>query len=54
MRGNDQTSKVHYKGKGDDFIAFVESKKAVQDWKADKTVPLAQVVGGWKVFVTHK
>lgn len=54
MRGNDQQVKVHYKGKGDDFIIFVESAKAVQEWKNDKSVPLAQVVNGWKVFVTHK
>lgn len=33
---------------------MVESAQAVQDWKKDKTIPLAQVVNGWKVFVTHK
>lgn len=53
-RGNDQQTKVHYKGKDDDFIVFVESADAVKEWKADKSVPLAQVVGGWKVFITHK
>lgn len=54
VRGNDSQTKVHYKGNEDDFIVFVDSAKAVQDWKCDKTVPLAQVVSGWKVFVTHK
>lgn len=54
MRGNDQQTKVHFKGQSDDFIILVDSAKAVQDWKADKSVPLAQVVSGWKVFVTHK
>ncbi|KAK4539749.1 hypothetical protein LTR36_010402 [Oleoguttula mirabilis] len=54
MRGNDQQVKVHYKGKGEDFVIFVDSAKAVQDWKNDKSTPLAQVVGAWKVFVTHK
>jgi hypothetical protein len=52
MRGNDQQVKVHYKGNNDDFIVFVESAKAVQEWKADKSVPLVQVVNSFKVFVT--
>ncbi|KAK5134678.1 hypothetical protein LTR08_006193 [Meristemomyces frigidus] len=54
MRGNDPQTKVHYKGANDDFIIFVDSAKAVQEWKKDKSTPLAQVVSGWKVFVTHK
>ena len=54
MRGNDAQVKVHYKGNEDDFIIFVDSAQAVQDWKKDSSVPLAQVVSGWKVFVTHK
>ncbi|OMP82556.1 SDO1-like protein [Diplodia seriata] len=53
-RGEATQTKVHYKGKEDDFIIFVESEKAVKDWKADSSVPLAQVVNGWKIFVTHK
>ncbi|KAF2714036.1 putative RNA binding protein [Pleomassaria siparia CBS 279.74] len=53
-RGNDQQTKVHYKGDQDDFVVFVESSKIVEQWKEDKSIPLAQVVAGWKVFVTHK
>jgi hypothetical protein len=53
-RANEQQTKVHYKGSEDDFVIFVDSVKAVQDWKKDSSVPLAQVVSGWKVFVTHK
>jgi hypothetical protein len=53
-RGNAAQTKVHYKGKDDDFIVFVDSPEDVKKWKNDKTVPLAQVVSGWKVFVTHK
>jgi len=53
-RGNDQQTKVHYKGTDDDFIIFVESAEAVENWKKDSSIPLAQVVDGWKVFVTHK
>ncbi|CZT16187.1 related to RNA binding protein [Ramularia collo-cygni] len=52
MRGNDSQVKVHYKGSSDDFIVFVDSAKAVQDWKGDSTIPLAQVVSGWNVYVT--
>ncbi|KAF2090988.1 putative RNA binding protein [Saccharata proteae CBS 121410] len=54
VRGADTQTKVHLKGKDDDFVIFVDSIKAVQEWKNDKSVPLAQVVSGWKVFVTHK
>ncbi|KAL1611974.1 hypothetical protein SLS60_000197 [Paraconiothyrium brasiliense] len=53
-RGNEQQTKVHYKGKEEDFIVFVESADAVKEWKKDSSIPLAQVVGGWKVFITHK
>jgi len=54
MHGNAQTVKVHYKGQNDDFVVIVDSAQAVRDWKADKSVPLAQVVNGWKIFCTHK
>ena len=53
-RGNASQTIVHYKGKVDDFIVFVESRQMVEAWKKDKSVPLAQVMQGWKVFVTHK
>jgi hypothetical protein len=52
MKGNTQEVRCHYKGKNDDFIVIVESAKAVQEWKKDSSVPLAQVVGSFKVFVT--
>ena len=54
MRGNAAQVKVHFKGSDDDYIVFVDSAQAVRDWKADKSVPLAQVVSGWKIFVSHK
>lgn len=55
MRNSSET-KVHYKGKNveEDFVVYVDSQQAVLDWKADKSTPLAQVVGLYKVFVTHK
>ena len=54
MKGNAAQTKVHLKGKDEDFIVMVDSKDAVLNWKKDKSVPLAQVVSGWKVFVTHR
>ena len=53
-RGNAQQSKVHYKGKSEDFIVLVDDAKAVEDWKKDRSIPLAQVVSGFKILVTHK
>lgn len=45
---------AHYKGKDEDFIVFVDDVKAAKDWKTDKSIPLAQVVSAFKIFVTHK
>jgi hypothetical protein len=53
-RGNDTTTKVFYQGKADDFVIFVDDVPAAQKWRNDHSIPLAQVVSGWKVFVTHK
>ena len=53
-RGNAAQTKVHYKGKDEDFVVMVDDAASVRKWREDKTVPLAQVVSGWKVFVTHK
>jgi len=53
-RGETTQVKVHFKGKEDDFIIFVEDAKAAKDWKTDKTIPLAQVVSSYQVFVTGK
>jgi len=54
VKGEANTTKCHFKGKEDDFIVFVDDAKAAKDWKTDKTIPLAQVVGAFKVFVTGK
>lgn len=53
-RGNAAQTKVHYQGKDEDFIIFVDDVEIVQKWKDDRTIPLAQVVSGFKIFVTHK
>lgn len=53
-RGDGTQTKVHYKGKDEDFVIFVENSEAVQNWKKDSSIPLAQVVNGFKVFTTDK
>ena len=53
-RGNSGQSKVHFQGKEEDFIVLVDDAEAVKNWKGDRSIPLAQVVSGFKIFVTHK
>lgn len=53
-RGNGPQSKVHYQGKEEDFVIMVDDAQAVKNWREDKSIPLAQVVSGFKIFVTHK
>ena len=53
-RGNASQSKVHYHGQDEDFVIMVDDVQAVQNWKNDRSIPLAQVVSGFKIFVTHK
>lgn len=47
-------TRVHYKGKNDDFFVFLESVEDFHRWLKDSTVPLAQVVSSFKVFCSHK
>lgn len=54
VRGEGQVNKVHYKGKEDDFIVMVEDVAEYNKWKGDKSIPLVEVVSGFKIFVTHK
>lgn len=53
-RGNDTASKVFYKGKSEDFVVFVDDVEILKKWKGDRSIPLADVVNGWKIFVTHR
>ncbi|KAL2814573.1 ribosome maturation protein [Aspergillus cavernicola] len=54
MRATEPSNKIFYKGKSDDFIIFVEDTATLNNWKNDSSVPLADVVNGWKIFVTHR
>ncbi|KAJ5453735.1 ribosome maturation protein [Penicillium daleae] len=53
-RGNTMQSKAYYKGRTEDFVIFVEDITAVQNWRKDHTLPLAQVMDGWKIFTSHQ
>jgi len=53
-RGNAQQTKVLYQGKEEDFIVFVDSPSDLESWKKDRSIPLAQVVAGFKIMVSHK
>jgi ribosome maturation protein Sdo1 len=51
-RGNSPQTQVFYKGSsGDQFCIFVDSEEELKKWKADSTIPMANVVAGWKVLV---
>ncbi|KAH8803046.1 shwachman-Bodian-diamond syndrome protein [Xylogone sp. PMI_703] len=54
VRGEVNKPKVHYKGKNDDFVVFVDDTERTENWKADQTIPLAQVVSSFKIFVTNR
>jgi hypothetical protein len=53
-RGEATQVKVHYRGKDEDFLVFCDSTEDYQKWQSDRSVPLAQVVSAFKIFVTHK
>lgn len=54
MRSNDTTTKIFYKGSSEDFIVFVDDVKILEQWRQDRSISLANVLNGWKIFVTHK
>ena len=53
VKADGNITKVHFKGEVDDFVVLVESADAVKKWKADKSVPLVDVVQSFDVFITH-
>ncbi|KAJ5503869.1 hypothetical protein N7463_006743 [Penicillium fimorum] len=52
-RGNETASKIFYKGSSDDFIVFVNDLEILKKWKTDRSIPLTEVLNGWKIFLTH-
>ncbi|PGH07567.1 hypothetical protein AJ79_06237 [Helicocarpus griseus UAMH5409] len=53
-RGNVGVYKVFYKGQYDDFLVFVDDVATLKNWKKDRSIPLSQVVSGFKIFITHR
>ncbi|EAT78470.1 hypothetical protein HBI56_184500 [Parastagonospora nodorum] len=52
-RGNAGNTKVFYQGSSEGFVVFVESEELVRKWKGDKSIPLTEVVAGWKIFTSE-
>jgi hypothetical protein len=52
-RGNSPQTQVFYKSSNGEqqFCIFVESEEALQKWKADSSIPMTDVVAGWKIMV---
>lgn len=53
-RGNVDVYKVFFKGEHDDWIVFVDDPDSVRNWRKDRSIPLASVVSGFKILVTHR
>ncbi|KAH8603059.1 shwachman-Bodian-diamond syndrome protein [Bisporella sp. PMI_857] len=54
VKGATKEIKVHYKGKDDDFLIYIEDAEKATAWKTDKTIPLVDVVNSFKVFTTGR
>lgn len=51
-RGNAPQTQVFYKGSsGEQFTVFVESEEMLKKWKGDSSIPMTDVVAGWKIMV---
>jgi Shwachman-Bodian-Diamond syndrome (SBDS) protein len=53
-RGESTQFKVHYKGKEDDFVVFVDDVDTYKKWQSDKSIAMAHFMSSFKVFITHK
>jgi len=53
-KGEASQIKVHFKGRDEDFIVFIDDVDTYKKWKGDKSIPLAHFVASFKIFVTHK
>ncbi|QPG99374.1 hypothetical protein C2857_001618 [Epichloe festucae Fl1] len=54
-RGEATQSKIHFQGRNDDFLIFVDDVEVYKKWlKGDTSIPLAQFVSSFKIFHTHK
>jgi len=46
-------TRVHYKGRNDDYFVFLDSAEDFRKWLKDPSIPLAQVVRSFQIFCTH-
>ncbi|RYO87667.1 hypothetical protein DL766_001345 [Monosporascus sp. MC13-8B] len=53
VRGNAPMNKVHFKGKEDNFVVFVDDVETFKKWQKDQSIPMAHFISTYKVFVTH-
>ncbi|KAI2614638.1 shwachman-Bodian-diamond syndrome protein [Hypoxylon fragiforme] len=53
-KGEATQVKVHFKGKDEDFIIFVDDIETYKKWKTDKSTPMAHFISTFQIFVTHK
>ena len=54
-RGGAEQAYAHFKGKDQKtYIVYLDDAAAAENWKTDKSIPLAQVVGSFKIFTTHR
>ncbi|KAK9437141.1 RNA-binding protein [Metarhizium brunneum] len=53
-RGEGLQCKVHYKGKPDDYIIFVDDFGTYKKWMSHKSIPLVHFVSPLAVFQTHR
>ena len=53
-RGETVQTKVHYKGSDEDFIIFLDNVDQYKKWLNDRSIPLADFVSAFKIFVTHR
>ncbi|KAF1835299.1 DUF1960-domain-containing protein [Decorospora gaudefroyi] len=53
-RGNSPQTQVFYKGStGEQFCIFVESEEVLKNWKSDTSIPMTEVLAGWKIMVAE-
>ncbi|KAL2757102.1 hypothetical protein ACRALDRAFT_1062710 [Sodiomyces alcalophilus JCM 7366] len=52
-RGEVNQAKIHFKGDNDDFFVFIDDPEDYQKWREDKSVPLANFISSFRIFVTH-
>ncbi|RVD86776.1 uncharacterized protein DFL_005035 [Arthrobotrys flagrans] len=54
MRGVGEVSKVYLQKNNEDFVVLVEDQESLKKWKNDASVPLMDVMNGFKIFTTHR